>query len=125
MSYTKSGFTLRSEVTSQRHQGTTQASSLDTPNRTRARYHREIKATKVTIAVVGFTIVLTTPIMVIDLVSIWCPTCSPSIITRIAVAMAYANSCVNPWIFAGFNRLYRETYVEVLKRIRNILLCGS
>jgi hypothetical protein len=79
----------------------------------------------VTIAVVGFTIVLTTPIMVIDLVSIWCPTCSPSIITRVAVAMAYANSCVNPWIFAGFNKLYRETYVEVLRRLKNFLLCSS
>ena len=102
-----------------------QHASLETQvGRTRARYHREIKATKVTLAIVGFTIVLTTPIMVIDLVSIWCPTCSPSVVTRISVAMAYANSCVNPWIFAGLNKLYRQTYLEVLQKLRNFLTCN-
>lgn len=95
------------------------------PGQTRAHYHRFIKATRVTLVVVGFTIVLTTPIMVIDLVSIWNPGSSPPIVTRISVAMAYANSCVNPWIFARLNKLYRQTYIEVLKRVRNFLLCKT
>ena len=92
---------------------------------TRAGYNRFIKATRVTLVVVGFTIVLTTPIMLIDLVSIWNPNSSPPIVTRISVAMAYANSCVNPWIFARLNKLYRQTYIEVLKKLRSFLLCKT
>ena len=80
---------------------------------------KERRATKIVLIVVGIFVFLTTPITVIDIISLLgCPSCTPLTLVKITVFMAYANACVNVFIYAGFNTEMRNTWVAILRRAR-------
>ena len=77
---------------------------------------KERRATKIVVIVVGIFVFLTTPITVIDIISLLgCPTCTPLTVVKVTVFMAYANACVNVFIYAGFNTEMRNTWVDIFR----------
>ncbi|KAJ7385661.1 hypothetical protein OS493_013687 [Desmophyllum pertusum] len=84
---------------------------------------RERRATKIVLIVVCIFVFLTTPITVIDIISLLgCPTCTPLTLIKITVFMAYANACVNVFIYAGFNTEMRNTWVAIFRRAKQAIL---
>lgn len=83
---------------------------------------KERRATKIVLIVVGIFVFLTTPITVIDIISLLgCPTCTPLTLVKITVFMAYANACVNVFIYAGFNTEMRNTWVSIFRSIKQAI----
>ena len=77
---------------------------------------KERRATKIVLIVVGIFVFLTTPITVIDIISLLgCPTCTPLTVVKVTVFMAYANAGVNVFIYAGFNTEMRNTWVDIFR----------
>ena len=92
------------------------------PARTRSG-SKERRATKIVLIVVGIFVFLTTPITVIDIISLLgCPTCTPLTLVKITVFMAYSNACVNVFIYAGFNTKMRNTWVSIFRRTKQAIL---
>ena len=96
----------------------------------RARGRKERRATKIVLIVVGIFVVLTTPITVIDIISLLgCPACTPLTVVKVTVFMAYANACVNVFIYAGFNTEMRNTWVAIYRKTKQAVLsrfgCGQ
>ena len=88
----------------------------------RAGGSKERRATKIVLIVVGIFVFLTTPITVIDIISLLgCPTCTPLTLIKITVFMAYANACVNVFIYAGFNTEMRNTWISIFRQARGAL----
>ncbi|XP_078373925.1 adenosine receptor A2a-like [Oculina patagonica] len=84
---------------------------------------KERRATKIVLIVVGIFVFLTTPITVIDIISLLgCPTCTPLTLVKITVFMAYANACVNVFIYAGFNTEMRNTWIAIFRRAKQAIL---
>jgi len=84
---------------------------------------KERRATKIVLIVVGIFVFLTTPITVIDIISLLgCPTCTPLTLVKITVFMAYSNACVNVFIYAGFNTEMRNTWVSIFRRTKQAIL---
>lgn len=84
---------------------------------------KERRATKIVLIVVGIFVFLTTPITVIDIISfLGCPTCTPLTLVKITVFMAYANGCVNVFIYAGFNTEMRNTWVCIFQSTKQVIL---
>ena len=89
----------------------------------RAGGSKERRATKIVLIVVGIFVFLTTPITVIDIISLLgCPTCTPLTVVKVTVFMAYANACVNVFIYAGFNAEMRNTWVAIYRRAKQAVL---
>ena len=83
---------------------------------------KERRATKIVLIVVGIFVFLTTPITVIDIISLLgCPTCTPLTLVKITVFMAYANACVNVFIYAGFNTEMRNTWVSIFRSAKRAI----
>ena len=96
----------------------------------RARGRKERRATKIVLIVVGIFVVLTTPITVIDIISLLgCPACTPLTVVKVTVFMAYANACINVFIYAGFNTEMRNTWVAIYRKAKQAVLsrfrCGQ
>ena len=93
----------------------------------RNRWSKDRRATKIVLMVVGIFVFLTTPITVIDIISLLgCPTCTPLTLVKITVFMAYANACVNVFIYAGFNTEMRNTWVSIFRSTKQaIFTCFS
>ena len=95
---------------------------------TRARLPRpggskERRATKIVLIIVGIIVLLTTPITVIDIISLLgCPTCTPLTVIKVTVFMAYANACVNVFIYAGFNTDMKRTWIDIFWRVKQAVL---
>ena len=86
--------------------------------------HRERRATKIVLIIVGIFIVFTTPITVIDIISLsGCASCTPPTVTKIFVCLAYANACVNVFVYAGYKKDMKDTWIAMYKSLRNVL-CG-
>ena len=84
---------------------------------------KERRATKIVVIVVGIFVVLTTPITVIDIISLLgCPTCTPLTVVKVTVFMAYANACVNVFIYAGYNTEMRNTWVAIYRKAKDAIL---
>ena len=84
---------------------------------------KERRATKIVLIVVGIFVFLTTPITVIDIISLLgCPSCTPLTLVKITVFMAYANACVNVFIYAGFNTEMRNTWIAIFRRAKQVIL---
>ena len=80
------------------------------------------KGTKIVLIVVGIFVFLTTPITVIDIISLLgCVSCTPLIVVKVTVFMAYANACVNVFIYAGLNTEMRNTWVAMYRRAKAAL----
>ena len=80
---------------------------------------RERRATKIVVIIVGIFVFLTTPITVIDIISLLgCPACTPLTVVKITVLMAYANGCINVFIYAGFNAEMRSTWVSIYNIVK-------
>ena len=92
---------------------------------TQAGGSKERRATKIVLTVVGIFVFLTTPITVIDIISLLgCPACTPLTLTKITVFMAYSNACVNVFIYAGYNTEMRNTWVSIFRSAKqNLLKC--
>ena len=107
-------------------QSITEGSTIDRdPARTPARTlkSKERRATKIVLIVVGIFVFLTTPITVIDIISLLgCPACTPLTLVKITVFMAYANACVNVFIYAGFNTEMRNTWASIFRSIKQAIL---
>ena len=89
----------------------------------RAGGRKERRATKIVLIVVGIFVFLTTPITVIDIISLLgCPTCTPLTVVKVTVFMAYANACVNVFIYAGFNTEMRNTWVAIYRKAKQDVL---
>ena len=83
---------------------------------------KERRATKIVLIVVGIFVFLTTPITVIDIISLLgCPTCTPLTVVKVTVFMAYANACVNVFIYAGYNTEMRNTWVAIYRRAKDVV----
>ncbi|XP_022781778.1 D(2) dopamine receptor-like [Stylophora pistillata] len=88
----------------------------------RAGGNRERRATKIVLIVVGIFVFLTTPITVIDIISLLgCPTCTPLTLIKITVFMAYSNACVNVFIYAGFNTEMRNTWICIYRQAKEAI----
>ena len=84
---------------------------------------KERRGTKIVLIIVGIFVLLTTPITVIDIISLLgCPTCTPLTVVKVTVFMAYANACVNVFIYAGFNSEMRNTWVNIFRRSKQAVL---
>lgn len=81
---------------------------------------RTRKATRIVLAIIGFYLVLCLPISIIDAVELWCTSCSniPGWVTTIAICMVSANSCVNVFVYGGYNTEYRIAYRKVWQSTR-------
>lgn len=104
---------------------TTEGDPIDdrAPRMPRPGGSKERRATKIVLIVVGIFVFLTTPITVIDIISLLgCPTCTPLTLVKITVFMAYANACVNVFIYAGFNTEMRNTWVSIFRSIKQTIL---
>lgn len=83
---------------------------------------RERRATKIMLIVVGIFVFLTTPITVIDIISLLgCPTCTPLTLVKITVFMAYSNACVNVFVYAGFNTDMRNTWICIYRQVKGAI----
>ena len=83
----------------------------------------EHKSTKIVLVIVGVFVILTIPVTVIDTVSLLgCPTCITVEVTKATVVMAYANACVNVFLYAGFNTEMRNTWVAIYKKVKEAIL---
>jgi len=95
---------------------------------TRARVPRpggskERRATKIVLIIVGIFVLFTTPITLIDIISLLgCPTCTPLSVVKVTVFMAYANACVNVFIYAGFNTDMKRTWIDIFWRVKQAVL---
>jgi len=95
---------------------------------TRARVPRpggskERRATKIVLIIVGIFVLFTTPITVIDIISLLgCPTCTPLTVVKVTVFMAYADACVNAFIYAGFNTDMKRTWIDIFWRVKQAVL---
>ena len=79
----------------------------------------EHKSTRIVLIIVGVFVVLTIPITVIDTVSLLgCSRCITVEVTKVTVVMAYANACVNVFLYAGFNTEMRNTWVAIYKKVK-------
>jgi len=88
----------------------------------KTRRSKERRATKIVLIIVGIFVFLTTPITVIDIISLLgCPTCTPLTLVKITVFMAYANACVNVFIYAGFNTEMRNTWVSIFRSAKRAI----
>lgn len=77
----------------------------------RTRGGHERKATKVVLIIVGLFVVLTVPITIIDLLEVFDANVTvPLFVTKIALFMVYGNSCINVFIYAGYNQDMRDTF---------------
>ena len=104
---------------------TASAINEDLPNEqrrvTRKKMAKDRRVAIVVLITVGMFIVLTTPITVIDIIGLLgCHDCSPLILTKIAVCMVYSNACINVFIYAGYNKEMRKTWVSAFRQIRSV-----
>ena len=84
--------------------------------------YKERRATKTVLVIVGLFIVLTTPITVIDIVTLCgCIACTPPTVIKIFVCLAYSNACVNVFVYAGYKKDMTNTWVAMVKRIKAAL----
>ena len=98
-------------------------SAADQVQKPRAGSNRERRATKIVLIVVGIFVFLTTPITVIDIISLLgCPSCTPLTVVKVTVFMAYANACINVFIYAGFNTEMRNTWIAIYRTIKQAVL---
>lgn len=64
------------------------------------------------IATLVFTcVILVAPISIIDLIQVASTVQAPETISQIAVAMIYLNNSANVFIYAGFNKEFRKTFM--------------
>lgn len=82
---------------------------------------RTRKATRTVLAIIGFFFVFCIPITVIDAIEFWCSTCGmvPHWVTTVALWMVSANTCVNVFVYGGFNKDYRKAYRKVWVGAKN------
>ena len=98
-------------------------SAADQVQKLRTGSNRERRATKIVLIVVGIFVFLTTPITVIDIISLLgCPSCTPLIVVKVTVFMAYANACINVFIYAGFNTEMRNTWIAIYRTVKQAVL---
>ena len=98
-------------------------SAADQVQNLRTGSNRERRATKIVLIVVGIFVFLTTPITVIDIISLLgCPSCTPLIVVKVTVFMAYANACINVFIYAGFNTEMRNTWIAIYRTVKQAVL---
>ena len=105
-------------------QATTEGDPIDhqAPRMPRPGGSKERRATKIVLIVVGIFVFLTTPITVIDIISLLgCPACTPLTLVKVTVFMAYANACVNVFIYAGFNTEMRNTWVNIFRSTKQAI----
>lgn len=83
---------------------------------------RTRKATKTVLAIIGFFLVLCMPISIIDAIELWCKSCSkiPSGVITAALCMAASNSCINVFVYGGYNTDYRKAYWNVWRRTKDV-----
>ncbi|XP_068696852.1 histamine H2 receptor-like [Montipora foliosa] len=75
------------------------------------------KSTKIVLIIVGMFVFLTMPITVIDVVYLCgCSKCIPVVVVKVTVIMAYANACVNVFLYAGFNTEMWNTWVSIYRK---------
>jgi hypothetical protein len=80
---------------------------------------RERRATKVVLIIVGLFIVLTVPITLIDILGIFEVDVNvPLLLIKITACMAYGNSCLNVFIYAGYNKEMRDTFAMMYLRLK-------
>ena len=88
---------------------------------------RQRKVVRMVIVLVGLFIVLVLPITLIDILGVSGQSKVPPIAAKIAVCMIYTNSTINAFVYAGFNRDFRRTFVQLIQAGRNTLrgLCNA
>ena len=77
---------------------------------------RQRKSAKTVCLIVGMFILLIMPIVVIDIMEMAGGPTVPTLAIKIAVGMAYANHCVNVFIYAGCNGDYKKTFTKIFRK---------
>lgn len=91
-------------------------------NATRFAARSERKAAKVVLYIVGLFVVLTVPITVIDILNVFdANVYVPLLLIKVTACMAYSNSCLNVFIYAGYNKEIRDTFVMMYLRFKCFL----
>ena len=80
---------------------------------------RQRKSAKTVSLVVGLFIVFIMPIVLIDIVEMLGGPTVPPLVVKIAVGMAYANHCVNVFVYAGCNGDYKRAFAKILSRFKS------
>ena len=85
---------------------------------------RTRKATRTVLAIIGFFIVLFLPITIIDIIELGGKSRVkiPQPVFIVALCMVCANTCVNMFVYGGYNTDYRKAYWSVLRRAKNAFL---
>ncbi|RMX53815.1 hypothetical protein pdam_00000438 [Pocillopora damicornis] len=79
---------------------------------------RQRKSAKTVSLIVGLFIVLIMPIVILDIVDMCGGLKVSPLVVRITVGMAYANHCVNVFVYAGCNGDYKRAFAKILSRIK-------
>lgn len=79
---------------------------------------RQRKSAKTVSLVVGLFILLIMPIVVIDIVDMIGGPTIPTLFIKMAMGMAYANHCVNVFVYAGCNGDYKRTFTKILSKFK-------
>ncbi|XP_028393103.1 5-hydroxytryptamine receptor 1A-like [Dendronephthya gigantea] len=107
---------------------TTDDSSEVQPHKTKRRKVplstvRTRKATRIVLAIIGFFIVLCLPITIIDIIELSKSRVEiPPAVFTVALCMVCANTCVNMFVYGGYNADYRKAYWRVLRRAKTAFL---
>ena len=83
---------------------------------------RQRKSAKTVSLVVGLFILLIMPIVIIDIVEMVEGPTVPPLVIKIAVGMAYANHCVNVFVYAGCNGDYKREFAKFLSRVKSFFI---
>lgn len=86
---------------------------------------RQRKSAKTVSLVVGLFILLIMPIVVVDIVDMSGGPRVPPFAIRITVMMAYANHCVNVFVYAGCSGDYKRAFTKILSRFKSNFTKGS
>lgn len=79
---------------------------------------RQRKSAKTVSLIVGLFIVLIMPVVILDIVDMCGGLKVSPLVVRITVGMAYANHCVNVFVYAGCNGDYKRAFAKILSRIK-------
>ncbi|XP_068724977.1 D(1A) dopamine receptor-like [Montipora capricornis] len=79
---------------------------------------RQRKVLKMVTVLVSLFFVLVLPITLIDLLGAFGHSHVPPFVAKIAVCMIYTNAAINVFVYAGFNREFRKTFVQIIRAAR-------
>ena len=94
-------------------------SDMNTRNLSQELTLRHRKRAKMVAVLVCFFVVLVAPITIIDVIETFCDQSVPPYLSKSAVCLIYLNTSVNMFVYAAFNKEFRDAFYRILKVFLN------